>query len=108
MPKGYHHLTYAQRCQISILKDRGESQATIANELGVHSTTIGRKLRRNSGQRGYRYNQAHEKSQKRRLEAPHPNQKMTFQLLAVIDKKVEDAVESCSDIGLAKKTRTFC
>jgi hypothetical protein len=25
MPKGYHHLTYIQRSQIAILKDRGDS-----------------------------------------------------------------------------------
>ena len=86
MPRGYHHLTYAQRCQISILKDRGDSPSTIARNLGVHRTTISRELKRNSGQRGYRHKQAHEKSQKRRLDVSHPNQKMTFQLIFAIEK----------------------
>ena len=79
MPEGYHHLTYAQRCQISILKDRGDSPSTIAKNLGVHPTTISKELKRNSGQRGYRHKQAHEKSQERRLDVFYPNQKMTFQ-----------------------------
>lgn len=86
MPEGYHHLTYAQRCQICILKDRGDSHGTIAKELGVHPATISRELKRNSGQRGYRHKQAHEKSQERRVDTPHPNQKMMLQLISAIEK----------------------
>ena len=33
MSKDYHHLTYAQRCQISILKDRGDSFRSIAESI---------------------------------------------------------------------------
>jgi IS30 family transposase len=58
MPKGYHHLTYAQRCQICLLKDREESQRSIGKELNIHPSTVGRELKRNSGQRGYRHKQA--------------------------------------------------
>ena len=36
MTKRYHHLTYEQRCQIYILKKRGDSNTTIAKELEVH------------------------------------------------------------------------
>ena len=86
MPKSYHHLTYAQRCQICALKDRGDSQRTIGKELNIHYSTISRELKRNSGLRGYRYKQAHEKFLTRRLDKPSPNQKMTFQLISTIEK----------------------
>ena len=86
MPKSYHHLTYAQRCQICVLKDRGDSQRTIGRELNIHYSTISRELKRNSGRRGYRYKQAHEKSLTRRLRESPPNQKMTFQLISSIEK----------------------
>lgn len=86
MQKSYHHLTYAQRCQICVLKDRGDSQRSIAKELNVDHSTISRELKRNSGQRGYRHKQAQEKSQKRRVDIPHSNQKMTFELISCIEK----------------------
>jgi IS30 family transposase len=44
MPKGYHHLTYTQRCQIYILKDRGDFPSSIARALDVHASTIGREV----------------------------------------------------------------
>ncbi len=89
MPKGYHHLTYEERCQIYTLKKRGDPLSTIAKELGVHPSTIGREIKRNSGKRGYRYKQAHEKQLNRRLEAPSPNQKMTPELIAQIQEKLK-------------------
>ncbi|WP_215217588.1 MULTISPECIES: helix-turn-helix domain-containing protein [Candidatus Rhabdochlamydia] len=39
MPKGYHHLTYDQRCQIYILKVRGDTSSLIATILKVHHST---------------------------------------------------------------------
>jgi len=41
------------------------SQVQIAEALGYSQSTISRELRRNLGQRGYRFQQAHEKAQKR-------------------------------------------
>ncbi len=35
MPQGYHHLDQEQRCQLYLLKERGDSSATIAWQLGV-------------------------------------------------------------------------
>ncbi|WP_350339774.1 helix-turn-helix domain-containing protein, partial [Candidatus Rhabdochlamydia sp. W815] len=55
MPKGYHHLTYDQRCQIYILQARGDTASSIATILKVHHSTISRELKRNKGQRGYRH-----------------------------------------------------
>ena len=62
MSKDYHHLTYDQRCQIYTLKERGDFLSDIAIVIGVHKSTISRELKRNTGQRGYRYKQADQKT----------------------------------------------
>lgn len=60
--KHYQQLTYEQRCQIYLLKQEGYNQQAIADAIGVSQPTISRELRRNAGERGYRYKQAHKKS----------------------------------------------
>jgi len=40
MPKGYRHLTYAERCQIHALRKSGHSNAAIARQLGRDRTTV--------------------------------------------------------------------
>ena len=64
--KRYEQLTIEQRYQIYGLKKAGFKQSEIAVELNVNKGTISRELRRNSGKRGYRPKQAHEKSAARR------------------------------------------
>lgn len=56
--KPYTQLTSEQRYQISGLKKAGFTQAAIAQEVGVHKSTISRELIRNAGQRGWRPAQA--------------------------------------------------
>ena len=58
----YAQLTYGQRYQIKALLDTGMPRYKIADSLGVHKATITREINRNSGKRGYRPSQAHEKS----------------------------------------------
>ena len=65
----YKQLTSEQRYQISALKRMGHSRTEIAKELEVHKSTIGRELRRNTGERGYRPKQAHEKAHEKRMNA---------------------------------------
>lgn len=60
MPRGYHHLTCGQRCQLSVLNEREESISEIARALGVHRSTISRELRRNSQDGIYHYDTAQE------------------------------------------------
>ena len=62
----YHQLTEYQRYQIYALKKAGHDQQCIAATLAVSPSTIGRELRRNRGQRGYRPGQAHQKALARR------------------------------------------
>lgn len=56
--KSYTQLTQEQRYQIHAFLKSGLNQSVIATELGVHKSTICRELQRNTGQRGYRPQQA--------------------------------------------------
>ena len=86
MSHNYHHLTRDERCQIYILKKRGDSIAGIAKELGLHRSTVYRELKRNAGMRGYRYQQADEKATERRCAASSLNPlKMTAPTIAIIN-----------------------
>ena len=73
----YHHLTKDLRCQIYTLKSTGMIQKDIANYIGVSPSTISRELKRNTGGRSYRYQQANEKSVDRRHKASSQLNKMT-------------------------------
>lgn len=85
MPKGYHHLTYDQRCQIQTLKKRGDSINNIAQILNVHRSTIYREMKRNSVNGNYEYHQANKKSSDRRHVANTQNIKMTSELISFIE-----------------------
>ena len=86
MPEGYLHLTCEQRCQIYALLQSGHSQAHIARQIGVDPSTISREAVRNTGARGYRFKQAHEKASQRREEASDKPRKMTPDLVELIEK----------------------
>lgn len=62
----YTQLTELQRYQIYTMLKASYSQSAIAEELGVHKSTICRELSRNRGLRGYRPKQAHLLSMNRR------------------------------------------
>lgn len=83
----YQQLAYEQRCQISVLKKRGCSQRDIAKSVGVSQSTVSRELARNTGKRGYRHNQAQEKSERRRKEANRAT-RMTPELIPIIEAKL--------------------
>lgn len=86
MPKGYTHLAYEQRCQIYALLKRGTSQKEIALVTGVDQSTISREISRNKGKRGYRYKQAQEKSQQRKLRASSRKRKMTLDVVMYVEQ----------------------
>jgi IS30 family transposase len=88
MPEGYHHLTRDQRCQFCTLKNRGDSISVIADELGVHRSTIYREQNRNTGKRGYRFKQANEKALKRRQVVSSHKRKMTSTTISIIKEKL--------------------
>ena len=88
MPKGYRHLAHAERCQIYALKKSGLSNSQVAIQLDRARSTIGREVKRNSGRRGYRHQQAQKRTYERRKAASSVPRKMTPDLCAVIDEKL--------------------
>ena len=62
----YTQLTEIQRYQIYTMKKASYSQTQIADEIGVHKSTISRELSRNCGLKGYRPKQAHQLALNRR------------------------------------------
>ena len=109
MPEGYLHLTCEQRCQIYVLLQSGHSQAHIARTIGVDSSTISRELARNTGARGYRSKQAHDKASQRRKEASDKPRKMTPDLVELVEQKLTQEQWSPDQISgrLAKEGVAF-
>src|ERR1700732_2064723 len=88
MPEGYLHLTYEQRCQIYALLQSGDSQAYIARQIGLDESHTNHELVRNTGARGYRFKQAHDKASRRRQEASDQPRKMTPDVVELIEEKL--------------------
>jgi len=87
MTRHYQQLTYDQRCQIYTLKKTGFSQRSISQQIGVSQSTVSRELSRNTGDRGYRYKQAHRLSVNRRTATRKPS-KMTGFLCRTIESRL--------------------
>jgi len=85
----YKQLTYAQRCQIYALKKTNISQQKIASIIGASQSAVSRELKRNTGKRGYRFKQAQQLTQSRRL-AVAKYKKMTPELISLINKLLAD------------------
>ncbi|HIB83035.1 MAG TPA: IS30 family transposase [Chromatiaceae bacterium] len=108
MHKGYHHLTRDQRCHIYILKNRGESNQAIANEVGVHRSTIYRELKVNKGQRGYRVKQAQRLAFERRQSASKKPNKMNQETISFLVGKLKLQWSPEQISGWMKKTKYNC
>lgn len=85
MPKGYKHVTRDIRCQLDTLKVTGLSLRAIAKQTGKNVSTISREIARNSGKRGYRFNQADRLSCERRSNASKVKKKLTADLVIKIN-----------------------
>lgn len=83
----YKQLTCVQRCQIEVLNKSGFSQQAIGEAIGASQSSISREPRRNTGERGYRHQQAHHKSCERRGAAASAT-KMKPTLIALIVEKL--------------------
>ncbi len=90
MPKGYHHLTQEERCQICALRKSGLSEPAIARQLGRDRTTVWREVRRNGGGRGYRHRQAQGKASARRSAASSVARKMTPERWRLVEDRLAD------------------
>lgn len=85
----YQQLTYEQRCQIEALNKSGLTQKEIAGIVGTTQPSISRELKRNTGKKGYRHKQAHNKCLNRR-KLSHKPTKMTPKLIALISKQLKE------------------
>jgi len=65
----YTHLSLEERHYIEIRKKKGESANLIAKALKRSQPTISREIKRNTGLRGYRHNQANDLAASRHREA---------------------------------------
>lgn len=91
MPRGYSHVTRDLRCQIYALKSTGFSLRAIAKQLDKNVSSISREIARNTGQRGYRFNQADNAACARRSTASTVPKRLTEELVNKInDCLIED------------------
>ena len=98
------HLTYEERCQISVLFTSGIPPRGIAETLGVHHKTIYSELSRNQSDGKYHHKKAQEISVLRRREASSRPQKMTPGNISLITELLEDTQPSPQQIaGLLRK-----
>jgi IS30 family transposase len=88
MPKGYNHVTQDIRSQIFALKATGNSLRKIAKFVYRDVSTISREIRRNTGERGYRYKQADAKATGRRIKASRNPKKLTQSLIVRIEQNL--------------------
>jgi IS30 family transposase len=83
----YRRIRYEDRCQIYALGKRGASQESIASVVGVSQSAVSREMRRNRGQRGYRFKQAEAKAQARQAIRSKPH-KLTAPMRSKIEAKL--------------------
>ena len=89
----YQHLTLEERYHIQAYKKVGYSQKDIANEIGVHPSTISRELTRNSStqRNSYSAKSANKVSMSRRMYASRKsNRKIDAKLKKIITKYIQD------------------
>ena len=83
----YRRIRYEDRCQIYALSKRGASQESIARILGVSQSAVSREMRRNRGQRGYRFKQAEATAHARQAIRSKPR-KLTAPIRREIEAKL--------------------
>lgn len=83
----YKHLTQDERYQISILLKAGKTKSEIAVLMNRHPSTIGRELKRNRGQRGYRPKQAQAFADTR-VQVTRNGRRIPDEVWKVVDEKL--------------------
>lgn len=84
----YCQLTEEDRIEIYAMMQAGISQNKIAEKLAVHRSNIWRELQRNTGLRGYRPKQAHQKALQRRQNS-HKAVKMTDNTIKYLQDRLK-------------------
>ncbi|MEH6643589.1 IS30 family transposase [Vreelandella glaciei] len=86
----YRQLAQTQRYQIHARYELGMSQRQIGRELGLHSSTISRELRRNATSGGYDPEEAQSLSDHRRRTAWKWTKRLPSMIAAVADRLREE------------------
>jgi IS30 family transposase len=84
----YGHLSLAERHYIEIERKAGTSMNDIAKALGRSQSTLSREVGRNTGQRGYRHQQANRLAEQR-----HKNKPKVVKLTAEIKQLINGYLE---------------
>lgn len=99
----YRHLTSEQRYTIDVLLRQKKSRKEISQTIGVSESTLSRELRRNSGQRGYRWQQAQVKAADRQRRLQN-YRNLTLELRNFIrDRMTEEQWSPSQIVGYLRK-----
>jgi IS30 family transposase len=82
----YRRVTNEHRLCLKTMLDAELSQATIANKLGFHPSTISRELGRNRGSRGYRFKQSQQMADARQAYRLNPRKMLPGMVESVVRK----------------------
>ena len=88
MPSGYKHLNESERYHLYISLKQGQSVRAIARGMGRHHATLNREIARNTGGKGYRYQQAQRFAETRHKTKPKAH-KWTSELEAYTIEKLK-------------------
>ena len=89
----YTHLTQDERYQMAILAKAGHDRIDIVRVMNRHKSSIGREMKRNRDERGYRPKQAHEFSQSR-MRACENGPRIAPETWAMVDVKLGETWSS--------------
>ena len=84
----YRRITYEDRCQRYALRKAGLTQTEIGKALGFSQGTVSRELARNTGQRGYRFQQAQRQAQARQQQVRHQPRTLTGRVRRALARKL--------------------
>lgn len=87
MKKNYKHLTAEQRYTIDVMLQNKKGRKEICETIKISQSTLCRELKRNSGQRGYHYQQAQVKATDRQRRLQN-YRNLTIELRAFIREKM--------------------
>jgi IS30 family transposase len=85
-----NHLTIEERTEIYTLRTLGQGICAIARALGRACSTISAEVKRNTGGRGYRPQQANELAKARRSLANSTPSKLKGDVINYIDEKIKN------------------
>lgn len=106
----HQHLTIEERSQIKALLSTGAKQKEIARTINRPPCTISREIKRNSGRRGYRYQQADRLAKERRsLASVRPckwTPKLEAQVVIMLEGKlspdqISGRLKACHDVSIS-------